>query len=45
MDVFLLNEKWSKLKADQISGFRSLRISADCIPDLFIGVDEKVVDA
>jgi hypothetical protein len=39
MEVSHLNKKWSKLKADNIIGFRTLRISAECIPELFLALD------
>jgi hypothetical protein len=34
-----IESKWGKLKADGTLGYKSLRVSSECIPDLFIGVD------
>ena len=39
MDVQELDRKWTSLKPDAQGTFKSLRISADCIPDLYIGID------
>lgn len=36
-----IESKWGKLKLEGISGYKSLRISSKCIPDLFIGVDSN----
>jgi hypothetical protein len=42
MDIRLLEEKW-KLLADNESGNRSLRIDGYCIPDLFVGIQDRSV--
>lgn len=39
MTSTLLKHKWSGLSENPVtSGFRSLRISSECVPDLFLGV-------
>jgi hypothetical protein len=42
MTSFELKQKWSGLSEDPVpSGFRSLRISADCICELYLGVSKE----
>jgi hypothetical protein len=41
MEVKELKEKWKRLNPDHIKGFRSLRITGDSKPDIYIGLDEK----
>jgi hypothetical protein len=41
MDINGLNSKWESIsKYPNHNGFKSLRISSECIPDLFIATDE-----
>lgn len=41
MDIKLLNSKWENISSfKEYKGFKSLRITAECIPDLFIANDE-----
>lgn len=39
MDVQELDKKWNSLIPEAQGTFKSLRISGDCIPDLYIGID------
>lgn len=39
MDANELESKWSGLRPDAQGTFKSLRITGDCIPDLYIGID------
>lgn len=39
MNIQELENRWNGLKPESNGSFKSLRISADCVPDLFIGVD------
>jgi hypothetical protein len=39
MDVSELDNKWNSLRPDTQGTFKSLRLSADCIPELYIGLD------
>lgn len=42
MTIIELKQKWSGLSENSVtSGFRSLRISADCICELFLGVNKE----
>jgi hypothetical protein len=41
MEIKELESKWSLLKPESTAGYKSIRISSDCIPDLFVGVDSK----
>jgi hypothetical protein len=42
MTITELNQKWSGLSEDPItSGFRSLRISSDCICELYLGISKE----
>lgn len=36
-----VQSKWEILKPEGTSGYKSLRISGNCIPDLFIGIDSN----
>ena len=42
MDTMQLEEKW-KLLADNETGNKSLRIDGQCIPDLFVGIQDRGV--
>lgn len=39
MNINELESKWNGLKSEGTGGYKSLRLSGDCIPDLYIGVD------
>jgi hypothetical protein len=39
MNINELELKWDLLKPENKDGFKSIRISPDCIPDLYIGID------
>lgn len=39
MDVSELDNKWKSLRPDTQGAFKSLRLSADCIPEIYIGLD------
>lgn len=42
MDIKELNSKWKNLsEKNEIKGYKALRISPDCIPDLFIGLNQE----
>ncbi len=42
MEIKDVNYKWSEIKNfTDIKGFKALRISSDCVPDLFLGIDEE----
>ncbi|RYE56641.1 MAG: PD-(D/E)XK motif protein, partial [Sphingobacteriales bacterium] len=41
MELKEIQQKWSLIRPENVSGFRSLRMSGICKPDLFIAVDEK----
>lgn len=43
MTITELQTKWTGLKPESKGSFKSLRISSDCIPDLYIGVDHANV--
>jgi hypothetical protein len=40
MDTLILETKWKKLIEQGSGDYTSIRISADCIPDLFLGYDK-----
>lgn len=43
MRIIELQKKWSELSENnKTSGFKSLRISSNCIPDIFIGVNKDL---
>ena len=41
MNIIDLNSKWSTLESKEFSGDKGLRISEECIPDLFLIVDNS----
>lgn len=41
MDTKEIESKWNLLNPEPGSSYRSLRISSECIPDLFIGIDQE----
>ena len=42
MDINSINSKWNDIAGFQeLEGYKALRISAGCIPDLFIATDEN----
>jgi Putative PD-(D/E)XK family member, (DUF4420) len=41
MDTHALEAKWKSLMPDKVDTFKSLRITAESIPDLFIGIDSN----
>ena len=43
MNIKLLESKWVEISKTEITkGFNSLRISAECVADLFVGVDKEM---
>jgi len=42
MNITILNSKWNKLsEVKEIKGYKALRLSSECIPDLFVGINKE----
>jgi len=41
MNIQEIEDKWRILQPERNTAYRSLRISSDCLPDLYIGIDIK----